>query len=74
MTVHRAIDISGYEILLASGDAQAMAISHARLAARDGLVRPAPVLQRALDKLEMIGATRPIWERSDPRPIAHYPP
>lgn len=51
-----------------------MAISHARLAARDGLVRPAPVLQRALDKLEMIGATRPIWERSDPRPIAHYPP
>ncbi|HET9663029.1 MAG TPA: hypothetical protein VFP00_02290, partial [Burkholderiales bacterium] len=20
------------------------------------------------------GATHPIWERSDPRPIAHYPP
>ncbi|MGQ0751375.1 MAG: carboxylate--amine ligase [Betaproteobacteria bacterium] len=53
--VNRAIDAGGYEILFTSGDAESMAISHAR-ASLHAKVPYAPhhVLQRAFDKLEML--------------------
>lgn len=55
--INRAIDTAGYEVVFASGDAEAMAISYARSAIRATVpYAPHPVLQRAFDKLEIIKA------------------
>jgi predicted ATP-grasp superfamily ATP-dependent carboligase len=67
--INRAIDDAGYEVLFASGDAEAIAISYARTSIR-AIVPYAPhqALQRAIDKLEM---TKVAEASGVPVPLTH---